>query len=865
MITIKDLNKYYKSGQGDYHALSDINLTLPDKGMVFIVGKSGSGKSTLLNIIGGLDSYDSGELLIDDVNTKNFNKADYNTYRNTYIGFIFQEFNVIKTLSIYDNIALSLELHHQKISDHHDEIMNIIKMVGLEGKEKRKMNQISGGERQRVAIARALIKNPKVIIADEPTGNLDLKNRNIVMDILQKLSKDRLVLIVTHDRYIAKDYGDRFITIKDGKIIDDVETTNNCVTTTDNSYKVTPVSPSIHTSFVLASKAIIQNKLRFILIILLFAFSLIFAGSAVNLSLTDSSYEYATYQNQYNNYVVDISQNYTNRNYSFKNGFYSHEVTELINEYGAKNNKEGVTFVKSMIFDLPIILSDQSVSPLYSSTIKRISVLSSAKLNEYEKVREYSKEPKGENVNQYGVYITDYVAACLIQYNYFSNYFEDPYELLYNEYDTGEENDKIRYNIFDKLIGLEMKFDNFNHPLIIKNIIKTDYNSFFSHDLNDDKYRAAFKDNMAFYCSIFTTSAIFNNIVGKDLNEVENIKYFYDDVIVEALDKTTNYQNVKFIPYDESTMSIAAALDDRGNIKTDSEGRTIYLGAAPHTPEKEKPTQMAVSKGFMEKVLKINAAEYSFIWSSEDKNYVLNNSHNNQANFYVCGYSRVPIPLNFVVTAIIDESEPVIYTTALDIDNSFFNIATSTYGKGDNAAGFPFILTNKDVKVNADMYKKLIKENITINNESFAKLLLVNTFINDNLILFIGLFFIFCLFSILIIFNFIIINIKNSTKDIGIYMSLGMNGWKIALIYLFQVIFISIISSIIALIGTGVFLSILDHSFTSNISVDFHVIQFTPLGCCAIILLAFVTPIISVIFPLLSLSNKKPIDIIKVS
>lgn len=855
MIRIKDLNKYYKSGQGTYHALKDINLTLPNEGMVFIVGKSGSGKSTLLNIIGGLDAYDSGELLIDDVNTKNFTKSEYNTYRNTYIGFIFQEFNVIKTLTIYDNIALSLELHRLNVKQHHDEIMQIIEKVGLKGKENRRMNEISGGERQRVAIARALIKNPRVIIADEPTGNLDFKNRNIIMNLLQELAKDRLVLVVTHDREIASLYGDRIITIKDGTIISDVDVKEpeNKYTRTQQ-YHVTPVSPTIHTSFVLAKKALRQSKIRFLLIIILFAFSLIFAGSSVNLFLTDSTLEYANYQIENNNYVIEISQNYSNRSYNFQNGFYAHEASKLIEEYQTADSEKGdeLKIYKSMIFDFPIN-GEFASTWKYNSTIKRITIHND--LSSLNKIREYYDEPIGTNYNQYGVYITDYVAACLIYYEYYND--------LTMPFDE-QDDDTQRYQAFDELIGRELKFDNLNHSLYIKNVILTDYHDFIEANLSNDLIKAAFIDNIPYYSSLFVTSSIYNNIIGTDLNEIANLKYFYDNIIFEALDTIGTYDNIKFMPYNDS-LEIAKSVDMNGNVETDSEGKIIYLGAKPHKPEKEMPVQMAVSRGFMEKVLNIKANEYSFVWSSADKNYLLYNSHNNQANFYVCGVSRIPIPLNFVVTAIIDEDEPVIYTTELTETNSFINMATASYGSGDNYAGFPLILITKDAQNNANIYKKMIDQDITINNSSFSKLLLVNEFINDNLILFIGLFFIFCLFSILIIFNFIIINIKNSTKDIGIYMSLGMNGWKIALIYLFQVLFISLVSSIVGLIGTAIFLNILDHSFSSKVIVDFNVIQFTPLGCLAIILLAFITPILSVIFPLLSLSNKKPIDIIKVS
>ena len=150
MIEIKNLNKYYNSGSQKFHALKDINLTFPEKGFYFITGKSGSGKSTLLNIIGGIDSYDSGDLIINNLNTNNFKRSDFNAYRNSYIGFIFQEFNVIKNLSVFDNIALSLRLKNINVHKNENEILEVIEKVGLKGKEHRKMNQLSGGERQRV-------------------------------------------------------------------------------------------------------------------------------------------------------------------------------------------------------------------------------------------------------------------------------------------------------------------------------------------------------------------------------------------------------------------------------------------------------------------------------------------------------------------------------------------------------------------------------------------------------------------------------------------------------------------------------------------------------------------------------------------
>jgi len=853
MIKINNLNKYYKSGQGSYHALRDINLTLPDKGMVFIVGKSGSGKSTLLNVIGGLDGYDSGELLIDDINTKNFTKSDYNTYRNTYIGFIFQEFNVIKNLTIYDNIALSIELRHESVKEHHDEIMEIIKNVGLAGKEKRKMNQISGGERQRVAIARALIKKPKVIIADEPTGNLDVKNRDIIMHILKELSKERLVLIVTHDKHIAKEYGDRAITIKDGEIIQDETLKQENLIIEQNKYDELPITPSAKTSFNLGMIAIWQNRLRFLLIIILFSFSLIFAGSSVNLSLTDSSKEYATYQHDFKNFVLNIKQNYSNYGYTKETAFHNFDVDQLINKYQTTEEKDGLEILKTMIFNFNINNNNLAFDWKYNQTIERIIVHNN--ITSLEKIRAYKDEPRGVEYNQYGIYITDYVADCLLFYDYFNDSSLD--------YDRIDKSDRLEK--FDALITKQLNFDFLNHPLYIKNIIITNYSELLDGDLKDIKNTVAFMDNLSYYSSLFVTSSIYNNIVAKDLSEVANFKYAYDDFIIDGFNNVCTYENIKIMPYNESTMEIAKSYDQNGQVETNEDGTPIYLGKAPNKPEPQRATQLAVSRGFLEKVLNVKGDQYSFVYNSNDKNYIMNNIYGNQVSFYMLGYKRIPTPLNFVVTCVIENDEPIIYTPSIEINDLFVNYLKNSYGKGDNNAGFPLLLINDDVNINTSIYKELLNEKIIITNQSFKKLLVVNNFIDNNLILFIGLFFIFCLFSILIIFNFIIINIKNSTKDIGIYMSLGMNGFKIALIYMFQVLFISVVSIIIALIGTSIFLNVLDSSFSSEALVDFKIINFTSLGSLTILLLAIFTPLLSVIFPLISLSRKKPIDVIKVS
>lgn len=222
MIELKNIKKTYKSKKAkNTIALKNISIKFPEKGMVFILGKSGSGKSTLLNILGGLDKYDDGDLIINGKSTKNFSNKEYDAYRNTHIGFIFQDFNLLENYSIEKNIRLSLELKNEKVNQ--NQISETLKIVGLEGFEKRKTNELSGGQKQRVAIARALIKNPNVILADEPTGNLDSVTGKQIFDLLKELSKEKLVVVVSHDSENANKYADRIIELKDGDIINDTD------------------------------------------------------------------------------------------------------------------------------------------------------------------------------------------------------------------------------------------------------------------------------------------------------------------------------------------------------------------------------------------------------------------------------------------------------------------------------------------------------------------------------------------------------------------------------------------------------------------------------------------------------------------
>ncbi|RMC47386.1 ABC transporter ATP-binding protein/permease [Lactobacillus sp. ESL0228] len=231
MLQLKNLRKTYHIGDTSTHALNDISVSFRNQEFVAILGPSGSGKTTMLNVIGGLDRYDSGDLIINGKSTKNFKETDWDAYRNNSVGFVFQNYNLISHLSISANVELGMNLSGISTVERHKRAINALTQVGLKDQVHKNPNQLSGGQMQRVAIARALANNPDILLCDEPTGALDTETSEQIMQLIKKLSQDRLVIMVTHNPELATEYATRIVNFQDGRILND----SNPFTPTDES------------------------------------------------------------------------------------------------------------------------------------------------------------------------------------------------------------------------------------------------------------------------------------------------------------------------------------------------------------------------------------------------------------------------------------------------------------------------------------------------------------------------------------------------------------------------------------------------------------------------------------------------------
>ena len=307
MLQLKNIRKSYKTGNFVQEALNDVSINFRKSEFVAILGTSGSGKTTLLNIIGGLDRYDSGDLIINGKSTKKFKDSEWDAYRNNSIGFVFQNYNLIGHISILANVEMCMTLSGVSSKEKRKRAIEVLQKVGLKEHINKKPNQLSGGQMQRVAIARALVNNPDIILADEPTGALDSNTSVQIMELIKEIAQDKLVIMVTHNPELAEEYANRIIQIKDGVMVSDSNPVESEKIEKTN-YKLNKTSMNFFTALKLSFTNIWTKKGRTILTS--FAGSIGIIGIALILSLSNGVQEYVktVEQDTLSSYPVTIEK-----------------------------------------------------------------------------------------------------------------------------------------------------------------------------------------------------------------------------------------------------------------------------------------------------------------------------------------------------------------------------------------------------------------------------------------------------------------------------------------------------------------------------------------------------------------------------
>lgn len=338
MLTLKNISKIYKTGDFEQKALDNVSISFRQNEFVSILGQSGGGKTTLLNIIGGLDHYTSGDLLINGKSTKNFSDNDWDYYRNVSVGFVFQSYNLISHQSILSNVELALTLSGVSKENRREKAIGALKKVGLGEHINKKPSELSGGQMQRVAIARALVNNPDIVLADEPTGALDTQTSKQIMDLLKEIAKDRLVIMVTHNPELAEAYSTRIVRIKDGQIIGDSNpfTDPNEV----DNFKTKKIKLGLPTAISLSFNNLLTKKARTLLTA--FAGSIGIIGIALILSISTGA----------NDFIAD-SQRKALKSYPIQIQKESVNLGSLITppKTEEKNHKDDKIYANNFILD----------------------------------------------------------------------------------------------------------------------------------------------------------------------------------------------------------------------------------------------------------------------------------------------------------------------------------------------------------------------------------------------------------------------------------------------------------------------------------------------------------------------------------
>ncbi len=831
MIKLINVNKYYQSGNDRIHVIKDLNYEFPNTGLVFILGPSGSGKSTLLNLLGGLDKPDNGEIWIENRELSTFSKTEQTNYLNNYLGFVFQEYNILKDLNLRQNISLSLQIQKVKKKVRKQKVSQIIEEVELTGLEKRKVSQLSGGQKQRIAIARALVKDPSLIIADEPTGNLDSETSKKIFDLFKKLSKKRLIIIVTHDEESATLYGDKILRIDTANLDTEDTVSNNKINASSNDelyfdrkLVLEKAKTPYKTIFKLSFKNIWIKKFRYLLMFVISLISLVFLSFAIELN-GDKLYQnvYTTVNNNVN--YADIYQYIPKDNIDLSKDYYAkYEHSPLMDN--------AYSVIKQIDKDL-ILHKYQPVNINYAKyNIERANFLYKGIIDTmiyYDNTNTYKLlAGKLPNPEEPEILITDYLVEA---FKYFGivDSSSNMYNIINKYFDFG-------YDINFKVVGIvETNFNKWTHLSRYKRA-----------DVFDeyDKSMQGFDYDYLMMNSFIVGSKYYNYILTNS-----------SDITKISIDGYT-LTNSKIITPEEHDNSLLYTYT-----------KYNYTGTVQYTLYSEEPSlnnEIVIPKNLAKSVFglpeitsdTLNNIMAHSIWYGKEvsvqgqigSSSIDGSTYNKSVvkNFTIVGYTNSN---NFVMTesAYKDFLENI---EANKLSSETENIIVELSNNPNDVLNKFNKLYNNDYHFVIDIfnYKDAIESyNIDPMIEFASK----------------GGLIVFTILTMGILWTIISIEIVDSKKEIGILRSIGLNGKKVSLIFIIQALFVNLL----AYIASIPIANYVINAYGSNIKDSLGEISlslYTLTYRSPVILFIFILliTIISTIVPLFNIMRKKIINVI---
>lgn len=813
IINLLNMDKIYKTkDKNQVVALNKVNISFKKTGLTFILGPSGSGKSTLLNVIGGLDEASSGKVEIDK---KELGKdISYFEYRRNYVGFVFQEYNLLDDLNVFDNISLAVT--YKSKEERIKFVEDVLRQVGMEGYSKRRTSELSGGEKQRVAIARALVKNSKILLCDEPTGNLDSDTSKEIFDILANISRDKLVIIVSHNSEMANKYAERIIEIKDGII--EKDTINKVKDKEEKSLIDLEHNNKISFGYKLKYGFInlFSHKFKTIIsFLLLFLSILVMCVTQICLSFNSEKIIANTVQDENSAIVI-------------KNGFKNGSVSNMI---------ESETLKGELSF-----IDDSLYANGYKANYATLFVLTHKNIDLVDSKEFYFKEELDENT----AYVTDYFV-----------------DITCNDINFVQ----LPYNSYSDLNGKQVIYK--DHLLFtIAGIIKTDYKEYFNVNGSQKENHSGYDDVTTYnkdatykkkyiYGGIYLLESTFDGL--------------YVDNNSVSFSEDTGYS----IEYTNSSASTRLGFLEISNIQRANP--IFYMengkfGAFNKTDSKEQDVE--------EKIVSNN----EIIISGDLYNKIFNENINWQEFYrlYSIGVMEdTPLQnslphLNEEITITINDDN-----INLELKNKVIVGVSTAYsvGKTDHYVVYAttegsgltnqIILSNFVSEINiascdnfTHTIEKLRDFNVVVAG-SIASIIYEKEYAIQQMNYFlIAVSVILSILSIISIFNLINNKIRDKKKEIGILMAIGLKKGEVNFIFLISIASMLVISWLLTLVTLGISTYCVNNMLLVN---PFSYIQYFGIDIITVVVLILtgIILLLASIYPLIKITNKKPIDIIK--